>query len=84
MEKTEKNALAQMFINKFRLSQVMGQEEVYNFLKGHRQEWFTSRDISGRINISVGSVTVCLKKLRENDEVQFKQMGKQRFCRSRL
>ena len=71
-----------MFINRVRLSQVMGQQEVYTFLKLNRYEWFTSRDISGRINISVGSVTVCLKKLRENDEVQFKQMGKQRGKRS--
>ncbi len=55
----------------------MGQQEVYNFLKAHPNEWFKSRDISNGINTSVGSVTVCLKKLRENDEVQFKQMGKQ-------
>jgi predicted transcriptional regulator len=60
----------------------MGQQEVYNFLKAHRDEWFTSRNISDRINISVGSVTVCLKKLREKNEVQFKQMGKQRGKRS--
>ena len=65
-----------MFINIFELSPFMGQQEVYNFLKSHPNEWFTSRDISNEVNTSVGSVTVCLKSLRENNEVQYKPTGK--------
>lgn len=54
----------------------MGQQEVYDFLKAHPNDWFTSKEISKGINISIGSVTVCLKKLRENEEVQYKAKGK--------
>jgi len=54
----------------------MGQQEIYDFLKAHPVEWFTSREISQEINISLGSVTVCLKKLRQNNEVLYKAVGK--------
>lgn len=65
-----------MFKTNFELSLFMGQQEVYNFLKDHPNDWFTSRDISKGINISVGSVTVSLKRLREKNEVQYKSGGK--------
>jgi predicted transcriptional regulator len=55
---------------------LMGQQEVYDFLKANPNKWFTSREISERINISIGSTTVCLKKLRKNNEVQYKAIGK--------
>ena len=55
---------------------LMGQQEVYNFLKAYPNEWFTSKEISKGINISVGSVTVCLKKLRKYNEVHYKATGK--------
>ena len=67
--------LIQRYIVPFSISLSMGQQEVYDFLKAHPVEWFTSKEISERINISIGSVTVCLKKLRENDEVKFKPVG---------
>lgn len=54
----------------------MGQQDVYNFLKDRPREWFTSRDISKGTNLSVGSVTVCLKRLRENNEVRYKAIAK--------
>lgn len=54
----------------------MGQQEVYDFLKAHPDEWFKSKEISQGIDISIGSVTVCLKKLRKNDEVLYKAIGK--------
>ncbi len=53
----------------------MGQQEVYDFLKAYPREWFTSKEISKGIDISVGSVTVCLKKLRDNNEVHYKATG---------
>ena len=61
---------------RFGLSLPMGQQEVYNFLKEHSNHWFTSREISKGINISVGSVTVSLKRLREKNEVKYKQTAK--------
>lgn len=64
-----------MFIAPFCISLPMGQQEVYDFLKAHPVDWFTSKEISDGINISLGSVTVCLKKLRKNNEVQFKAIG---------
>jgi predicted transcriptional regulator len=61
----------------------MGQQEVYNFLKDRPNEWFTSRDISKFIDTSVGSVTVALKRLRENNEVQYKAIAKKGKKRAR-
>jgi hypothetical protein len=54
----------------------MGQQEICDFLKAHPVDWYTSKEISQGINISVGSVTVCLKKLRHYNEVQYKAMAK--------
>ena len=42
----------------------MGQQDVYNYLKAHPSKWFTSKEISKGMNQSIGSVTICLKKLR--------------------
>ena len=50
----------------------MGQQEVYNFLKRNRNSWFLSKEISKRLKVSIGSVTNCLKKLRENKAISFK------------
>tara|TARA_Y100000310_G_C20645844_1_gene796524 strand:- start:1708 stop:1896 length:189 start_codon:yes stop_codon:yes gene_type:complete len=50
----------------------MGQQEVYNFLKENRKKWFTSKDISKKLIVSMGSVTNCLKKLRKNKAIHFR------------
>jgi predicted transcriptional regulator len=60
----------------FDIYPLMGQQEIYNFLKDYPNEWFTSKDISKEINISIGSVTVCLKKLRDHNEIKYKAIGK--------
>jgi len=49
----------------------MGQQEVYNFLKKHRGREFTSKEIASGLKASVGSVTTCLKKLRDSSAVNF-------------
>jgi transcription initiation factor IIE alpha subunit len=54
----------------------MGQQEVYIFLKDHPDKWFTSKEISEATKRSVGSVTVCLKKLRNRKDIQFKRSRK--------
>lgn len=55
----------------------MGQQEVYTFLKKNRSKWFTSKEIASRLASSLGSVTTCLKKLRDNSSVSFKYPNKQ-------
>ena len=54
----------------------MGQQEVYNFLKRNRDAWFLSKEISKRLGVSIGSVTNCLKKLRETKALNFKETGR--------
>ncbi len=54
----------------------MGQQEVYNFLKDNKNKWFTSKQISESINVSIGSVTMSLKKLRKSQLVKYKNTGK--------
>ena len=55
----------------------MGQQEVYTFLKRNKSRWFTSKDIANRLAASLGSVTTCLKKLRDSSSVNFKYPNKQ-------
>jgi len=50
----------------------MGQQEVYNFLREHPDEWYTSRDLKELLNISIGSINESLRKLRERKEINFK------------
>ena len=50
----------------------MGQQDVYNFLRAHPNDWFTSKEISSGMNQSIGSVTICLKKLRTRNDVKYK------------
>jgi len=44
----------------------MGQQEVYDFLKENRNNWFTSKEITKKLSISLGSITMSLKKLRQS------------------
>jgi len=53
----------------------MGQQEVYDFLKKHRGKWFTSKEIADKLKASHGSVTTCLKKLRDSSAID-SQYGK--------
>jgi len=50
----------------------MGQQEVFIFLKENPDNWYTSRKISEVTGRSIGSTTVCLKKLRQRNEVLFR------------
>ena len=52
----------------------MGQQEVYDFFQKNRKRWFDSRQIAKNLKLSIGSVTNCLKKLRENNALNFKYL----------
>jgi CRP-like cAMP-binding protein len=54
----------------------MGQQEVYNFLKKNKAKWFTSKEVAKATNLSYGSVTNNLTKLRRSGEVHFKESKK--------
>ena len=47
----------------------MGQQEVYSFLKKHKGKWYTSKEIADKLEASHGSVTTCLKKLRDSSAI---------------
>ncbi len=53
----------------------MGQQEVYNFLKKNKGKWYTSKGIADNLKASLGSVTTCLKKLRDSSAV-YSEFGK--------
>jgi len=53
----------------------MGQQEVYDFLRKNPRKWFTSKEISNSLNISIGSITACLKKLRRTETIAFETTG---------
>ena len=54
----------------------MGQQEVYEFLAENSGEWYSSRNISDELGVSSGSVTMSLKKLRDTDMIEYKEVGK--------
>ena len=54
----------------------MGQQEVYDFLCKHKNAWYTSREISSKLGVSIGSVTMSLKKLRKTNLIKYKNTGK--------
>lgn len=53
----------------------MGQQEIYDFLRRNGGTWFTSRALSDKLGISIGSVTMSLKKLRKTNIIEFRKAG---------
>ena len=49
----------------------MGQQDIYDFLKKNPRNWFTSKELSKKLKISIGSVTMSLKKLRESGSIKY-------------
>jgi len=50
----------------------MGQQEVYDFLRKNKKKWYSSKDIAQKLDVSVGSVTNSLRRLRESKQVLYK------------
>lgn len=55
---------------------MLGQQEVYDFLKTNKGKWFTSKEISQKLKISIGSVQTSLKKLRKSQAIGYRMIGK--------
>ncbi len=53
----------------------MGQQEVYDYLKENKSKWYTSKEISYGLDVSIGSVTSCLKKLRQSRAIHYRNSG---------
>lgn len=57
----------------------MGQQDIYDFLKNNKEDWYTSKELSKHLGISIGSVTMSLKKLRESRSVKFQTTKRNMF-----
>lgn len=57
----------------------MSQQEIYNFLKEHKDQWFTAREINTYLKLSQGSISNNLKKLRQRNAVDYKRIEKKGF-----
>jgi DNA-binding transcriptional regulator GbsR (MarR family) len=57
----------------------MGQQDIYDYLKKNQLGWYTSKELSGALGISIGSVTMSLKKLRESRSVKFQTTKRNMF-----
>jgi len=51
----------------------MGQQEIYDFLKKNKRRWFSTRDLSDKLDTSIGSITNCIRKMREGKFIVFKK-----------
>ena len=54
----------------------MGQQEVYDFLKKRPKEWFSARDIAGKLKISLNSARTSLARLKKSKFIVCKQKEK--------
>ena len=61
-----------LFKHQFLIIDIMGQQEVYSFLKRNRNKWFSSKEISKGLRVSLGSVMTSLKRLRESRAIDFR------------
>jgi len=62
----------------------MGQQEVYDFLKKNKNAWFTSKEITKKLSISLGSVTTSLKKLRQSGVLYHRFTGRRHLYQYRF
>lgn len=59
----------------------MGQQDICDFLEQNPDVWYSTKELSQAMNRSIGSVTVCMRKLRKNHDVDYKPNGKKRGAR---
>ena len=49
----------------------MGQQDIITFLRKEKEKWFNASEISRKLNVSVGSVLACLRRLRKSKLIDF-------------
>ncbi|MBI5389026.1 hypothetical protein HZB01_01460 [Candidatus Woesearchaeota archaeon] len=54
----------------------MSQEEVLEFLKSRKNQWFTANEMSEGLDLSLISVRMALKLLKQNRDVAFQRSTK--------
>ena len=50
----------------------MGQSDIISLLKGQKNRWFNANDISKKLDVSIGSVLACLRRLRKAKLIDFR------------
>jgi DNA-binding MarR family transcriptional regulator len=61
-----------VYIHSLPLFCKMGQSDIIFFLRKSRSKWFNANDIAKRLNISIGSVLACLRRLRKANLIEFR------------
>lgn len=54
----------------------MGQQEVLDHLKKDEDRWFSSRELSDELDLSIEAVVTSLRKLRDTGYVNFESVGR--------
>jgi len=47
----------------------MGQQDIYTFLKGHKNRWYDAYDLAKHLKAEYGAMTKCLRKLYKNNDI---------------
>ena len=50
----------------------MGQNDIIQFLRKSPKKWFNAGEIAKKLNVSIGSVLACLRRLRKSGLIDFK------------
>ena len=50
----------------------MGQSDIINFLSRGGKRWVNANDIAKKLNVSIGSVLACLRRLRKAKLIEFR------------
>jgi len=58
----------------------MGQQEVYDLLKQNSGKWFTTKEITKKLQIGKSSISTTLLRLRRNRFVFFRMNSEKRNC----
>jgi len=53
---------------------IIGQQEINDFLKSDKTNWFQSKEIAKATDTEIASVTQCLKIMRNRNEIMFKEI----------
>jgi len=63
----------------FIIALAMGQAEVLEFFETHPSKWYSSLEISRHIGGGLSSISVSLKKIRELDLIEYKEIRNPRI-----